>query len=61
MSGFRLLVLAAGCLAISAAPIAAQMTATAQNPLFTASTLPFQAPPFDRIKDTDYSRRSKRG
>jgi Zn-dependent oligopeptidases len=25
-----------------------------QNPLSTASPLPFQAPPFDRIKDTDY-------
>src|SRR5215212_1974322 len=24
------------------------------NPFFTASALPFQAPPFDRIKDTDY-------
>jgi peptidyl-dipeptidase Dcp len=28
--------------------------ATAANPFFTASTLPFQAPPFDRIKDSDY-------
>jgi len=25
-----------------------------QNPLFTASTLQYQAPPFDKIKDTDY-------
>jgi peptidyl-dipeptidase Dcp len=24
------------------------------NPFYQASTLPFQAPPFDRIKDTDY-------
>ena len=24
------------------------------NPLLSASTLPFQAPPFDRIKDSDY-------
>ena len=24
------------------------------NPFYTASTLPFQAPPFDRIKDSDY-------
>jgi peptidyl-dipeptidase Dcp len=24
------------------------------NPFFTASTLPYQAPPFDRIKDSDY-------
>src|ERR1043165_2221111 len=30
-------------------------TAVAQtNPLFTPSSLPFQAPPFDKIKDTDY-------
>ena len=26
----------------------------APNPLLTASTLPFQAPPFDKIKDADY-------
>jgi peptidyl-dipeptidase Dcp len=25
-----------------------------ENPFYTASTLPFQAPPFDRIKDSDY-------
>src|SRR5436853_3919554 len=24
------------------------------NPFFNPSSLPFQAPPFDRIKDTDY-------
>jgi len=24
------------------------------NPFYAASTLPFQAPPFDKIKDTDY-------
>src|SRR5690348_63966 len=24
------------------------------NPFFAPSTLPFQAPPFDKIKDTDY-------
>src|SRR5437660_6966313 len=30
-------------------------TAVAQtNPFFTPSPLPFQAPPFDRIKDSDY-------
>jgi len=28
--------------------------ATADNALFTASTLPFQAPPFDKLKDADY-------
>ncbi|MEG8103921.1 dipeptidyl carboxypeptidase II, partial [Xanthomonas hortorum pv. gardneri] len=26
----------------------------APNPLLTPSTLPFQAPPFDKIKDSDY-------
>jgi peptidyl-dipeptidase Dcp len=31
---------------------AAQASAT--NPLFAASTLPFQAPPFDKIKEADY-------
>jgi len=32
-----------------------QATAPAQsNPFITASALPFQAPPFDRIKDSDY-------
>jgi len=29
-------------------------TAMTSNPFFSASTLPFQAPPFDKIKDTDY-------
>src|ERR1019366_7826410 len=24
------------------------------NPFYAASTLPYQAPPFDKIKDTDY-------
>ena len=28
--------------------------AAAENPLLVASTLPFQAPPFDKIKDADY-------
>ncbi|WP_266159474.1 peptidyl-dipeptidase Dcp [Dyella silvatica] len=28
--------------------------ATASNPFFVASTLPFQAPPFDKIKEADY-------
>lgn len=37
--------------ASSAAPAATPMTS---NPFFSASTLPFQAPPFDKIKDADY-------
>ncbi|MBO9873343.1 MULTISPECIES: peptidyl-dipeptidase Dcp [Xanthomonas] len=39
--------------AAPAAPAAAQPAAAA-NPLLTPSTLPFQAPPFDKIKDSDY-------
>jgi peptidyl-dipeptidase Dcp len=42
----------------ASAPAASSTTAAAQaqasNPFFTASTLPYQAPPFDKIKDTDY-------
>jgi peptidyl-dipeptidase Dcp len=37
--------------ASSAAPAATDMTS---NPFSSASTLPFQAPPFDKIKDGDY-------
>ncbi|MBN6150618.1 peptidyl-dipeptidase Dcp [Xanthomonas sp. AmX2] len=32
----------------------AQTPAPAANPLLSASALPFQAPPFDKIKDADY-------
>ena len=37
-------------------PVAAtsQAAIATANPFFAASTLPFQAPPFDRIKDADY-------
>ena len=38
----------------SAMPATATTPAQNENPLFAASTLPFQAPPFDRIKDADY-------
>ena len=31
------------------------VSADPTNPLFTASPLPFQAPPFDKIKDSDYA------
>src|SRR6267154_1269266 len=41
-------------LAIQYAPRPAA-TASAVNPFFTESTLPFHAPPFDKIKDSDYS------
>ncbi|HEY0198379.1 MAG TPA: peptidyl-dipeptidase Dcp [Rhodanobacter sp.] len=42
---------AASAAAASTAPAATAMTS---NPFFSASTLPFQAPPFDKIKDGDY-------
>lgn len=41
-------------LAAAAQAKAATAPAPGSNPFFTASPLPFQAPPFDRIKDTDY-------
>jgi peptidyl-dipeptidase Dcp len=53
VAGFRSLVLSASCLAMAAAAIAAQ-TSAEQNPLLTKSTLPFEAPPFDKIKDSDF-------
>jgi len=37
-----------------AVPAVAPDGAQAENPFFTASTLPFQAPPFDKIKESDY-------
>jgi peptidyl-dipeptidase Dcp len=44
--------------ASATAPAKASTTASAEtqasNPFFTASTLPYQAPPFDKIKDGDY-------
>src|SRR5690349_11913554 len=44
--------------ASGSAPAKASTTAAAEaqvnNPFFTASTLPYQAPPFDKIKDSDY-------
>ncbi len=44
--------------ASAAAPVA---DAVASNPFFTASTLPFQAPPFDKIKDSDYQPAIEKG
>ena len=47
------IILAAG--AISAAGIAQQPTSFGpSNPFYTPSTLPFHAPPFDKIHDSDY-------
>ncbi|WP_068830178.1 peptidyl-dipeptidase Dcp [Xanthomonas cerealis] len=39
---------------VPAAPASQSPAPTAANPLLSASTLPFQAPPFDKIKDADY-------
>jgi peptidyl-dipeptidase Dcp len=38
----------------SALPLQAATAAAPANPFATPSTLPLQAPPFDKIKDTDY-------
>jgi len=59
-SGFRRMAgLAQAGLMVVAVAIAASGTVEAQafgpsNPFYAPSTLPFQAPPFDRIKDSDY-------
>ncbi|MFC5527377.1 peptidyl-dipeptidase Dcp [Rhodanobacter ginsengisoli] len=39
---------------VAAASTAASAAAMTSNPFFQASTLPFQAPPFDKITDADY-------
>src|SRR5512132_3878667 len=50
----------AGCATTSQSPRVTASSAdgssalSQSNPFVTASTLPFQAPPFDRIKDSDY-------
>src|SRR5437667_3094141 len=36
------------------APITTSNTLSPSNPFYSASTLQYQAPPFDRIKDTDF-------
>src|SRR6185437_13977260 len=52
MYGLRTLYLgAAASLALGASSFA---MAAPTNPLAVPSTLPLQAPPFDKIKDTDY-------
>ena len=47
----------AGAVAMSSGTAGAQAAPAAfgpSNPFYAASTLPFHAPPFDKIKDTDY-------
>src|SRR5262245_23437095 len=41
-------------LGLAAASAKSAPAASASNPFFAPSPLPFQAPPFDRIKDSDY-------
>src|SRR6201996_8372114 len=51
----RMAAIAAAALLSSYASTSAQHTAFGpDNPFYSPSTLPFQAPPFDRIKDSDY-------
>ncbi len=52
----KLLLWAAGC-GLLLAPAARSVPAAGapENPFFAPSALPFQAPPFDRIKDSDYA------
>jgi peptidyl-dipeptidase Dcp len=48
---------AAGAIALSASPATATAATSdlgAGNPFYAPSALPFQAPPFDRIQDSDY-------
>ena len=51
------MILAAGVIIMSSSVLSAQ-TADAgfgpSNPFYAPSTLPFHAPPFDKIKDSDY-------
>ncbi|HVZ68067.1 MAG TPA: M3 family metallopeptidase [Rhizomicrobium sp.] len=52
MSTVRSFLLGAAALMLSAAP--SPVVASDENPLATPSSLPLQAPQFDKIKDTDY-------
>jgi peptidyl-dipeptidase Dcp len=44
----------AGAVALGGVAAAGQAAFGPDNPFYAASTLPYQAPPFDKIKDTDY-------
>src|SRR5580698_4498403 len=50
------LLLAAGAIMMSSSVVAqtADTSFGPSNPFYAPSTLPFQAPPFDKIKDSDY-------
>src|SRR5437588_9220046 len=50
------LVLAMGIVSLNNPAKSAHVSAAAEgNPFFNESTLPFHAPPFDKIKDSDYA------
>ena len=58
----KTLLLGATALACCAVPASAAQTKAARaNPFAAASTLPFHAPPFDKIKDSDYQPAIERG
>src|SRR6267378_8117689 len=48
-------ILAMNLLSLKYPPKSAHVSAAAANPFFAESTLPFHAPPFDKIKDSDYA------
>ncbi len=55
MRAVHLIAVGAVALGVSAAPaVAADTGFGPSNPFYAASKLPFQAPPFDKIKDSDY-------
>jgi peptidyl-dipeptidase Dcp len=44
-----------GCVVMLKSPVPSETaSAPAMNPFFSESTLPYHAPPFDKIKDSDY-------
>src|SRR3989440_11301986 len=48
-------VLAMGIISLNNLAKSGHVSAAAANPFFSESTLPFHAPPFDKIKDSDYA------
>ena len=53
-SGLHAVLAAAFLVGAAAVPQTAPAPVPDPNPLMARSTLPYQAPPFDRLKDTDY-------
>jgi peptidyl-dipeptidase Dcp len=48
------ILITAGAIALSSGALAADLPFGPENPFYAQSTLPFQAPPFDKIKDSDF-------